>query len=312
MRELTDADPASRPSSRAGSSDPQPIVTANWKESPDPLGSNRPSIRGRLWPMTSRRGRQVPDSEPGGVEPPKPGDPRQFVTIPAATGPAPMPGPPAMPAVDRLYAAWQRRVETDYIFDYWTALGWTVLTLGIYGLYVFYQLVRRMRDHNERRVDFFDAALAFAWEEAGRRGLQSELTPSFQRASAHMDVLERMTRNFREPVVWVVLAVVARGIAELIAFILLDQDIVKHDRSEVGVEYELALIFWRLGQPLSVPDQTRVKMQNNYVGRIVATIVSFGIYLLWWYYDQMIEPNLHFRTNWAQEDALVAAVQALR
>ena len=85
----------------------------------------------------------------------------------------------------------------------------------------------------------------------------------------------------------------------------------RHDRSEVGVEYELALIFWRLGQPLSVPDQTRVKMQNNYVGRIVATIVSFGIYLLWWYYDQMIEPNLHFQANWAQEDALVAAVQAL-
>jgi hypothetical protein len=119
-----------------------------------------------------------------------------------------MPGPPAVPAAYRLHAAWQRRVETDYIFDYWTALGWTILTLGIYGLYVFYQLVRRMRDHNERRVDFFDAALAFAWEEAGRRGLQSELTPSFQRASAHMDVLERMTRNFREPVVWVVLAVV--------------------------------------------------------------------------------------------------------
>ncbi len=247
-----------------------------------------------------------------GGEPPKPGDPAQFVAVPAAPGPAPMAGPPAMPAVDRMHAAWQRRVETDYIFNYWTALGWTILTLGIYGFYVLYQLVRRMRDHNERRVEFFDAALALAWEEAGRRGLQPELTPSFQRAGAHMNVLRRMTESFREPVIWVVLAVVARGIVELIAFILLDQDLVKHDRSEVGVEYELALIFWRLGQPLPAPDQARMKGQNNYVGRIVATIVTFGIYLLWWYYDQMNGPNLHFRTNWAQEDALVAAVQALR
>ena len=51
----------------------------------------------------------------------------------------------------RLAEFLQRRAETDYIFHYWSALGWTVLTLGIYSFYVFYQLVRRMRDHNARR-----------------------------------------------------------------------------------------------------------------------------------------------------------------
>ena len=95
--------------------------------------------------------------------------------------------------------AWQRRGETDYFFEYWTALGWTILTFGIYGFYVFYQLVRRMRDHNARRLELFDAALAFAWDEAGRRGLQAELTPSFQRAGAHMAVLRHMTTEFRDP-----------------------------------------------------------------------------------------------------------------
>lgn len=206
----------------------------------------------------------------------------------------------------------QRRPETDYIFDYWTALGWTVLTLGIYSLYVFYQLVRRMRDHNARRVELLDASLAFAWEEAGRRGLQEELTPSFQRASAHMDVLRRMTGDFREPVVWVVLVIVARGLVEIVAFVLLDQDLVKHDHSEIGVEYELSVMFERFGQPVPAPDQSRAKDRDNYVGRIIATVVSLGIYLFWWYYNQMIDPNRHFQTNWAQEDALVAAAYALR
>jgi hypothetical protein len=218
---------------------------------------------------------------------------------------------PTIPASDRVQAAWQRRGETDYIFSYWTALGWTVLTLGIYSLYVFYQLVRRMRDHNARRVELFEAALTFGWEEAGRRGLQQELTPSFQRASAHMDVLRRMTTNFPEPVVWLLIAIVARGIGELIAFVLLDQDLVKHDRSEVGVEYEISVIFGRFGQSVPAPDQQRVKGQNNYVGRIVATVFSLGIYLFWWYYNQMNDPNLHFQANWRQEDALVAAVHAL-
>ena len=255
---------------------------------------------------------QGPGSDPTGGQPLPPAYPPQFAPFPGASGVGAIPGPPPMPTADRLHAAWQRRGDTDYIFDYWTALGWTVLTLGIYSFYVFYQLVRRMRDHNQRRVELFDAALAFGWEEAGRRGLQSELTPSFQRANAHMDVLRRMTGDFRDPVIWVVLAVVARGIVEFIAFILLDQDLVKHDRSEVGVEYELAVIFGRFGQVVPAPDQARVKGQNNYVGRIVATIFSLGVYLFWWYYNQMIVPNLHFQANWVQEDALVAATQALR
>jgi len=232
-------------------------------------------------------------------------------TPPVVPGAGPVPGPPSMSSSDRVVRAWQRRGETDYIFDYWTALGWTVLTLGIYGLYVFYQLVRRMRDHNARRVELLDATLAFAWQEAGQKGLQEELTPSFQRASAHMDVLRRMTGDFRDPVVWLVLAIIARGIVEIIAFVLLDQDLVKHDHAEVGVEYELALIFGRLGQPVPEPHQARVKDQNNYAGRIVATIFSFGIYLFWWYYNQMNDPNRHFESNWRHEDAIVAAVQGL-
>jgi len=64
----------------------------------------------------------------------------------------------------------RRRDETDYIFHYRPALGWTILTLGIYGLYVFYQLIRRVRDHNARRLELLDAATAVAWEQAGRQG----------------------------------------------------------------------------------------------------------------------------------------------
>lgn len=206
--------------------------------------------------------------------------------------------------------AYQRRPETDYIASYWTALGWTILTFGIYSYYIFYQLVRRLRDHNIRRIELFDASLAFAWEAAGRGGVQEELRPSFERAAGHMAWLRRMTTDFRDPVIWLVLAVIT-GIAEIIGFILLDQDLVKHDRAEVGVEYELALIYNRLGQPLPSPDPNRVKREHNYVGRVLALVFSFGIYGFWWWYNMLEEPNRHFHTNWAQEDALAQAVQAL-
>lgn len=245
-------------------------------------------------------------SDPGPSWPGGPGYP------PGGPGSA---GPPAyLPApspADRLRQAWQSRGRSDYIFSFWTALGWTVLTFGIYGLYVFYQLFRRMRDHNARRLELLDAAVNFAWQEAGRQGLQGELTPSFQRAAAHLAVLRKMTSDFREPVVWLLLSLVASGIVHIVAFILLDQDLINHDRAEVGVEYELALIFGRLGHPVPYPDTNRVKGSHNYVARIVVAFVTFGIYWLWWYHDMMVEPNRHFYTNWAEEDTLAGVVQAM-
>jgi hypothetical protein len=157
-----------------------------------------------------------------------------------------------------------------------------------------------------------DAAIALGWEEAGRRGIQEELTPSFQRASMHLSALRKQTTEFRDPIIWLLLSIIASGIVHMIAFILLDQDLVNHDRAEVGIEYELALIYGRLGHQLAFPDPNRVKGYHNYAGRVVAAVFSFGIYFLWWFYNMMNEGNEHFYTNWAQEDALVGAVQALQ
>lgn len=245
--------------------------------------------------------RQVQEPEPA----PAAAQPGEHAALPV------MPSPPQMTAAERVRVAARRRDETDYIFSYWSALGWTILTLGIYGFYVFYQLVRRMRDHNARRLELLDAATTVAWEQAGRQGLQQEMAPSFERAAGHLAVLRRMTSDFREPVIWLVLAIVARGIAEIVAFVLLDQDLIKHDRAEVGVEYELSFIYGRLGQHVRSPDQDRVKGPDNYVGRIVAAVFSFGIYMFWWYYNQMQVPNQHFAGNWVQEDELARAVEAI-
>src|ERR1700733_5187844 len=113
---------------------------------------------------------QAPPSAPAEAGQPPPPAPPPPPPLPPATVAAAGAnvGMPPVSNLQRMHAAWQGRAETDYIFDYWTALGWTVLTLGIYGLYVFYQLMRRMRDHNARRTELLDASLAFAWEQSIR------------------------------------------------------------------------------------------------------------------------------------------------
>jgi hypothetical protein len=226
-------------------------------------------------------------------------------------GPA---GPPSIQPIDRLRRAYQRRHESDYIFSFWTALGWTILTIGIFYFYVFYQLMRRMRAHNIRRLELLEAARDFSWEVAGNRGLQEELRPNFERAAGYLEGLRRLTRDFRDPGIWLLLSIIGGrlGIVEIIAYVFLDGDLVNHDTAEGGAEAELATIFSRLGQPVPQPDPSRLKGKHNYLARIIVTVVTVGIYAFWWTYNLMHEPNQHFEINWGWEDSLAQAAQALQ
>ena len=214
-------------------------------------------------------------------------------------------------ASERLRVAWQRRNESDYIFHFATAFGWLVLTFGAYGLYILYQLMRRSRDHNRRRVELLDAAAAFGWEQAQTRGLADDLRPYFQHIADRMRVLNDLANEFRDPALWTVLSLVSSGIAQYLAWIFIDADLVRHDEAERAIEADLAAIYTRLGRLIAAPDPTPMKGRHNAVGRVAATIASFGFYSIWWMRDLMNEGNDHFEQNWRFEDDLARASQAL-
>ena len=128
-----------------------------------------------------------------------------------------------------------------------------------------------------------------------------------------------MSSELRDPTVWLVIYVAASWLTYIggivvyfIVYCGLDSHLIKHDRAEGAVEHELGAIYARLGQTLPEPDPARVKGPHNYVGRILATLFTGGIYLFWWVYNIMGEGNRHFETNWPWEDSLAQAVQALQ
>jgi hypothetical protein len=219
----------------------------------------------------------------------------------------------------RVQTAYAQRHQSDYVF---TGPGMnvflTIITCGIFGFFLFYQLMRRDRDHNRRRLELLDGANAFAWEQATERGLADELRPAFERIAASLEILRRQTTEFRDPTIWVVIDVVAAGarligagIAQIVGFILIDQDLDTHDRAEGAIEADLSAIYARLGVALPTPDPARVKGRQNYVARVVVTIITCGLYSLWWIYDMQVEGNRHLEANWPFDDAVAGAVGAL-
>lgn len=240
---------------------------------------------------------------------------------------------PGVPPLERVRQAYVRRHETDYVFDFWTALGWTVLSLGLFWLYVDYQLVRRLRDHNRRRLELLDASRHLAWEHAVRRGAAEELRPRFERLDGHLGVLARQATEFRDPVGWVLVLVASATAGQVVAAVaptvvaaavgivpvavrlllyrLLDGDLVTHDYHEGAAETDLAAVFERLGVAVERPDPARLHRRQRTAARLAVTLVTCGLYLLWWLRDMMAGPNRHFEENWRWEDSLARAVQAL-
>src|SRR5436190_23544560 len=204
------------------------------------------------------------------------------MTTPLAT-PSPM-------AAQQIEQAVRERRSTDYVFEFWSALGWTVLTFGLYAFYVFYQLMRRSRDHNRRRAALLGAAHDLAWQRAVEQGTAESLRPVFDRVNADVQQLRGMNSEFRDPAIWLLLSFVGGGLVWLAEAILLDQDLVRHERHERAAEAGLTELFAAMGVMLPAPIPA-AKQPHNYVGRIVAVVCTFGFYSLWWVADVMREGN---------------------
>lgn len=228
--------------------------------------------------------------------------------------PTPAPGspPPSATPAERVRQAYYGRAETDYVFE---GIGMNIflifITCGIWGYFLFYQLMKRNRDHNRRMYEELEAANEFAWQLANERGFADELRPNFERIATHLAILRGQTTEFRDPGIWLLIDIIAGGIGQVVGYIFIDGDFVKCDASQGAIQAELSAIFARFGVNVPAPDPSRVKGKHNYGGRIVASIFTCGLYLLWWTADMMREGNQHLAHTWAWEDPMAGAVYQL-
>lgn len=214
---------------------------------------------------------------------------------------------PTSPA-ERLRAAVSARLTTDYVFSFWTALGWTLLTCGIFGYYVVYKQFQRSVEHNRRRIEVLDAATTLAWERAQAAGRAEELTPWFQAIGVQIDVLRRQTTEFRDPGIWTVLAVVGGGIAQA-------RGVRVPRPGPGGPRSGRALGRRPVGRPVRLTRHSggpspgpRPQDPHNVTGRVLATLGTCGLYVFWWQYDVMVQGNANYMVDWAREDALLLSL----
>jgi Domain of unknown function (DUF4234) len=202
----------------------------------------------------------------------------------------------------------RRREETDYRFNYWTYLGWNILSLGTYSHYATFKMVERRTQHAQRRLAFlsyFWHALNARAESAGQKEVVTEGLDNLSRIYQQIDAFER--RNKREPIVWTLLRFVFSPVGWYVNHFL-NKDMLFYDEWESSYAANAEWVMQRLGFPVAVPRRAHPVQSRSTGLYVFLSFITLGIWAMVWRYQVMVDGNGHFDDDAAIEDALLRAM----
>ncbi len=182
------------------------------------------------------------------------------------------------------------------------AIGISVVAEVLF-LYFFYLLIRRRNQHFPRQQRFFNDLTTVLRAAASRRNVDvGPMLGSIESSVRYAQVEEAE----KSAVLWVILLLVpfVNLIAELYILYFLTNDFYRHERREDGmlsdVERALApmgvqFIFHRNGP---IP-------HRSFVLYVVVTIITFGIFGIYWEYVLIKDPNDHFANHAVYEPEIL-------
>lgn len=211
--------------------------------------------------------------------------------------------------VQNLYYYIQQRVTTDWTTDPGTAVLLTIVTCGIYGLYIFYKLFERRDLHFARVANTVNTATALIAEKAAAAG-KSELI------AQEMGQIEMVQREIyaqsreRGAVLWLVLAIFTGGIGTFIGYYLLMDDFARHDQLESQFFTLASQALAKLGLASQPSQAVPVIPERNFVTFLLLSIITCGIYGFYWLYVLVMDGNDQFAAQVPWEDFIYTALAA--
>lgn len=187
------------------------------------------------------------------------------------------------------------------------ALFGVIAVLGILGiamlvayLYLVYSLIKRRNRHFERQWRFVEDMSLLIRAVASRMAVDVEMPlSSVDRTLRDMMADERE----KSAILWVVLTLIpyVNLIASLYVLYFLTKDFYRHERREDSMTEDLKTALGNLGLHLTFRRSNPIP-ERNFVLYVILSIVTLGIFGVYWLYVLIVDPNNHFRSHVQYED----------
>jgi hypothetical protein len=208
--------------------------------------------------------------------------------------------------VQNLYYYIQERVNSDWTTDAGTAVLLTVVTCGIYGLYVFYKLMERRDAHLARVANMVNTSVALLKEKAAAEGKTEEIAGEL----AQLDIVQReMFDQSRErgAVLWLILSIVF-GITMWIGYYFIMDDLSRHDQLEAQYFTLMSSALARMGAAAQASQAAPNMPERSYPLYLVLSIFTCGIFFFYWEYVLVDDGNRHVEAQVEWEDFIYSAL----
>lgn len=213
-----------------------------------------------------------------------------------------------MEAMIALDADLRQRSQTDWQTTFISAFLLTIITCGIYGLYIIYKLMDRRLQHFERMISLRGHLLDVLREKAEASGKTVEVEQDLsQLEGIHLDATTRDRAGEKSPVLWLVLTLVFNPVAYYVYYFLND-DFRAHEANEQLFMNKASEVMIKLGLTQQPVTPSLLIPERNFVMYLLLTIVTCGIYGIYWWYTLIVDPNLHFDNHMAWESQLSIAL----
>ncbi len=209
------------------------------------------------------------------------------------------------------------------------ALLGLVIILVVVGLvaqilyaYLLYKLVNRRNKHFQRHGFLYDDLMTMVRELGAKKGVDvSLMLNNMDRTSKEV----RFDETEKSAALWAIITfalgilsyvslgitAIALWIAVMYVYYFLMKDFYKHERREDMFLDDLNRSLMAVGVTINFPRRTLPIPDRSFILYLILSIITLGIFSIYWLYVLLTDPNGHFRQQALTEDTILAQVTPL-
>lgn len=181
-------------------------------------------------------------------------------------------------------------------------LGYFIFAI-FFALMVFF-LVRRRNSHFNRQILLYEDLVSVSKEIASKKNVDVSFLINNMDRSLREARLEDLEKN---ATLWTLFG----GLGWIYAGYFLLKDFYKHERREDLFVQDLLRTLYQLGIPINLPYRNPPIPDRSFALYFVLTLITGGIFGVYWVYVLVSDPNNHFRQQMSIEDTVMAQVSPL-
>lgn len=197
-----------------------------------------------------------------------------------------------------------------FVFTFFGFLAVFIISIFIVGVlfaFMLYKLIKRRNTHFSRQILLYEDLVNLTRQLGSKKGVDVSLT---------VNNLDRTLRESRTEetekgaVLWAILSVIpyVGGLVQLYIYYFLNKDFFKHERKEDVFVEDLNRALSTLGTTVNLPRRTIPVPDRSFILYFILTLVTAGLFGIYWIYTLLTDPNNHFRHQAMVEDTIIAQV----